>query len=66
MHRQFAATVSVITVSRGSFSGGKALAECLAGRLGHRCIDRDTIVKRATTYGVSEEELQGVLERPPS
>ncbi len=58
--------MAVITISRGSFSGGKALAECLADKLGHRCVDRDALVKRATTFGVSEVELQDVLERPPS
>ena len=58
--------MSVITISRGSFSGGKALAECLARRLGYRCIDRDVIVERAAAYGVSQEALRGALEKPPS
>jgi len=58
--------MSVITISRGTFSGGKALAECLSYRLGYRCIDRDVIVKKAATRGVSEQELHIALERPPS
>jgi len=57
--------MSVITISRGSFSGGKMLAECLAKRLGYRCIDRDVIVERAAGSGVSQEELRDALERPP-
>ena len=57
--------MSVITISRGSFSGGKLLAECLAGRLGYRCVDRDVIVKRAAAQGVSEEELADALMKPP-
>ncbi len=36
--------MSIITISRGVFSGGEALAECVAVRLGYRCIDRDTLV----------------------
>jgi cytidylate kinase len=57
--------MSVITISRGSFSGGKMLAECLAARLGYRCVDRDVIVERAAAHGVSQNELRGALENPP-
>lgn len=57
--------MSVITISRGSFSGGKALAECLAACLDFRCIDRDVIVERAAAHGVSQEELREALEKPP-
>ena len=57
--------MSVITISRGSFSGGKTLAECLAKRLGYRCVDRDLIVERAAAHGVSQEEIRDALERPP-
>jgi cytidylate kinase len=57
--------MSVITISRGSFSGGKALAECLAERLGYRCIDRGIIVERAAAAGVSQDELMGALLKPP-
>lgn len=57
--------MSVITISRGSFSGGKILAECLARRLGYRCIDRDIIVERAAAYGVSQDEIRDALEKPP-
>jgi cytidylate kinase len=57
--------MSVITISRGSFSGGKTLAECLCRRLGYRCVDRDVIVQRAAALGASEEELKRALEKPP-
>jgi cytidylate kinase len=42
------------------------LAECLAERLGFRCIDRDVIVERAAASGVSQEELRDALQKPPS
>jgi cytidylate kinase len=58
--------VSVITISRGSFSGGKALAKCLAESLGFRCVDRDVIVERAAARGVSQEELMDALLKPPT
>ncbi len=57
--------MAVITISRGSFSGGKMLAECLAERLGYRCVDRDMIVERAAAYDVSADELRDALEKPP-
>ena len=58
--------MSVITISRGSFSGGKMLAECLAKSLGYRCVDRDVIVERAAAHGVSQEELRDALQKPPT
>jgi cytidylate kinase len=57
--------MSVITISRGSFSGGKTLAECLAGMLDYRCIDRDIIVERAAAGGVSQDNLMKALVKPP-
>jgi hypothetical protein len=56
----------VITISRGSFSGGKMLAECLANELGFRSIDRDVIVEKAAAAGVSQDRLREALAKPPS
>lgn len=58
--------MSVVTISRGSFSGGKLIAQKLADALGYRCVDRDVIVERAAKYGVSQEELHDALDKPPS
>ena len=58
--------MSVVTISRGSFSGGKTLAECLACDLGYRCVGREAIVERAAASGVSQEELLDALLKPPS
>lgn len=58
--------MSIIAISRGTFGGGKTLAECLSNNLGYRCIDRDVIVKKAAEHGVSERELLAALERPPT
>ena len=57
--------MAIITVSRGSFSGGKMLAECLADKLHYRCIDRDVIVERAAARGASQQELLDALLKPP-
>ena len=56
----------IITISRGSFSGGKMLAEALAKRLGYRSIDRDQIIQKAAAWGVSQEDLRTALEKPPA
>jgi len=56
----------IITISRGSFSGGKLLAENLARRLGYRCIDREHIIQKAAAWGVSQEALRTAIEKPPS
>ncbi|MGE5141296.1 MAG: cytidylate kinase family protein [Rudaea sp.] len=58
--------MSVITISRGSFSGGKTLAECLGASLGFRCLDRETVAERAAASGVAQEELLDALLKPPS
>ena len=59
--------MAIITISRGSFTGGKTLAECLSKKLGYRCIDRDVIVERAAASGkgVTQQEIREALERPP-
>ena len=58
--------MSVITISRGTFSGGRMLAECLSASLGYRCVDREVIVERAAAHGVSQEELRDALQKPPT
>jgi cytidylate kinase len=58
--------VPIITISRGSFSGGKMLAESLAQRLGYRCIDRDQIIQKAAAWGVSQDDLRTAIEQPPT
>ena len=58
--------MAVITISRGSFSGGKMLAECLAKALDYRCVDRDVIVEKAAVYGVPQDQLKDALDKPPS
>jgi hypothetical protein len=57
--------MSVITISRGAFSGGEALAECVAARLGYRCIGREELVQRAAGAGVPESEMRDALLKSP-
>jgi osmotically-inducible protein OsmY len=55
----------VVTISRGVFSGGEALAVCLAGRLGCRCLGREELVQYAAAGGVSEKELLEAMLKSP-
>ena len=59
-------SMAIIVISRGTFSGGKMLAECLSRRLGYRCIDRDELVEKAATRRVSQREIRAALEEPPA
>lgn len=53
----------IITVSRGTMSGGRALAERVASALGCPCIAREVLLEGATKLGVSEERIQQGMER---
>jgi cytidylate kinase len=57
--------MSIITISRGSMSGGQALATCLSAALGAPCIGRELVVEAAAKLGVSEEVISQKLERSP-
>lgn len=59
--------MKIITISRGSFAGGKAVAEAVGHRLGIAVLGRESVLARAAKdYGISEEELTQALDAPPS
>ena len=55
----------IITISRGSLSGGTALAERVAQRLGYGCVSREVLVEAAAKYGVPEPTLAAFLDKVP-
>jgi cytidylate kinase len=57
--------VAIITISRGTFSGGQNLARCIAGKLGYRVISREVLVKAAQSYGSSLEKLSDAIAEVP-
>jgi cytidylate kinase len=57
--------MAIIAISRGTFSGGKMLAECLSKKLNYRCIDRDVLAERAATARISQRDIRAALEEPP-
>ena len=58
--------MAIITISRGTNSGGRKLAEMLAEKLGYRCISREIIIKAAEDYGVPEGRLFDAIQKSPS
>jgi len=57
--------MSIITISRGTFSGGKLIAECAADRLGYECVSREVMLEAAQKYGVSADQLAAAVEKAP-
>jgi len=58
--------MAIITVSRGSFAGGQAIAQTLAQRLGCALLSREQLVQEAAAdYGIAEQQLIEALEQPP-
>jgi cytidylate kinase len=55
----------IITISRGTMSGGKALAECLSSTLGYPCLGREIVVDAAAKLGVPEQVLAKKIEKGP-
>lgn len=59
--------MSIIAISRGTFSGGEALAKGVAGRLGYQCLSRETNLEEAAKmYGVPAADLAVAMEKRPS
>ncbi len=59
--------MSIIAISRGTFSGGEALARRVAERLQYRCLSREANLETAAQrYLVPAEELAAAMEKRPS
>lgn len=57
--------MAIITISRGTMSGGKALADSLSERLGWPAVGREVIKEAANTFNLSENLLAEQLEKMP-
>jgi cytidylate kinase len=58
--------MAIIAISRGTFSGGEALATRVAERLGYQCLSRETNLEAASKeYGVPAADLVVAMERRP-
>jgi cytidylate kinase len=56
----------IIAISRGTASGGQALAERVAAKLGWLCLSNEVIVEAARRYNVPEPELVKAFEKAPT
>jgi cytidylate kinase len=54
--------MAIVTISRGSMSGGEALAQCLAATLGCPILGREVLVEAAAKLGVPEELLREKIQ----
>ena len=57
--------MSIVTISRGTFSGGEALAQCLTKKTGLPAVGVEVIKEAATLYGISESEISQQLKQGP-
>ena len=58
--------MSIITISRGSYSRGKEVAEKLAEILGYRCLSRDILIKASEQFNIPEIQLIRAIHDAPS
>ena len=58
--------MSIITISRGSYSRGVEIAEMVAEKLGYQCLARDVLIEASKEFNIPEIKLTQALEDPPS
>ena len=58
--------MSVITISRGSYSRGKEIAEKVSAKLGYKCISRDLLLEVSKNYNIPEIKLMNAIHDAPS
>ena len=58
--------MSCITISRGSYSYGKEIAEKVAARLKYECVGRDALLDASETFNIPEIKLVEAIRDAPS
>jgi len=58
--------MAIITISRGSYSRGKEVAEKLAQALGYECISRDILLEASERFNIPEIRLIRAIHDAPS
>jgi cytidylate kinase len=56
----------IVTISRGSYSRGKEVAEKVAQRLGFECISREVLIEASHEFNVPEIQLLRAIRDAPS
>lgn len=57
--------MAIITISRGTASGGKLLAECISEKLGYPCVSPEVLVDAGIARNVPYERLKKALDKAP-
>jgi cytidylate kinase len=58
--------MTIITISRGSYSRGREVAEKLAKKLGYACISRDILLETSGEFNIPEIKLIRALHDAPT
>jgi cytidylate kinase len=58
--------MGIVTVSRGSYSSGKEIAEKAAQKLGYGCISREIILEASKEFNIPEIKFTQAFEDAPS
>ena len=58
--------MTVVTISRGSYSMGKQVAERTAERLGYECVSREVLLEASDQFNIPEIKLVKALKDTPS
>lgn len=58
--------MSIVTISRGSYSRGKEVAEKLAQKLNYECVSRDILLEACAEFNIPEIKLVRALHDAPS
>jgi cytidylate kinase len=58
--------MSIITISRGSYSHGKEVAEKVAENLGYQCVSREILLEASEQFHISEMKLARAIHDAPS
>ena len=58
--------MSIITISRGSYSRGKEVAEKVAQELGYQCISREILLEASEKFHIPEIKLVRAIHDAPS
>lgn len=57
--------MSIVTITRGSYSRGKEVAEKLAAKSGYECISRDILLEASEEFNIPEIKLVRALHDSP-
>ncbi len=58
--------MAIITISRGSYSKGKDIAEAVAQQLGYDCVSREVILEASDRFNIPEIKMTKAIHDAPS